>query len=70
MVINLSKNNTTNTTINNLNINILLETKCKNAMNLTEFMNNLQLSLDSIFYTKKNGYIEGVNAIFIRILRN
>ena len=58
------------TTINNnLNINIILETKCKNAMNITDFVAQLQLTLEDLSYTKQNGYIEGMSNIFIKNLQ-
>ena len=61
---------TERTTINNnLNINIILETKCKNAMNITDFVGQLQLTLEDLFYTKNNGYIEGMSNIFIKNLQ-
>tara|TARA_Y100000768_G_scaffold173123_1_gene129587 strand:- start:1281 stop:2153 length:873 start_codon:yes stop_codon:yes gene_type:complete len=61
---------TTTTINNNVNINIILNTKCKDAMNITDFMNTLKLSLDDLLYTKKNGYIEGVSNIFIKNLQD
>lgn len=51
---------------NNLNINIILDTKCKDAMNISDFVDRLHLSLDDLLYTGNNGYIEGVSNIFIR----
>ena len=48
---------------NNLNINIVLNTKCKEAMNITEFVDTIKLSLDDLIYTGNNGYIEGVSNI-------
>lgn len=59
----------TTTINNNLNINIVLETKCKNAMNITDFVNKLHLSLEDLLYTGNNGYIEGVSNIFIKGLQ-
>jgi hypothetical protein len=66
-IIELSQTN--NTTIhNNLNINLYLNEHCKDAMNLTEFVNKINLSLEDLFYTKKNGFINGVSNIFIKHL--
>ena len=43
--------NTTNNTINNMQINFFLNEECKNAMNITDFINSLQLSLEYLLYT-------------------
>ena len=62
--------NGTTTINNNVNINIILNTRCKDAMNITDFMNTLKLSLDDLLYTKNYGYIEGVSNIFIKNLQH
>jgi len=54
---------------NNLNINIVLNDYCKDAMNLTQFVNQIKLSLEDLLYTKNKGYIEGVSNIFIKNLK-
>ena len=60
--------NTTNNINNQMTINLFLNEECKNAMNLTDFMNQLQLSLDDLLYTKNNGYIKGITNIFVKNL--
>ena len=68
----LVSKDTSKTTIinnNNLNINIILNDQCKNAMNLTQFVDQIKLTFDDLFYTKNNGYIEGVSNIFIKNLQ-
>ena len=59
-------NHTTN--YNNMTVNVFLNNKCNNAMNLTEFMNKIQLSLDDVVYTKDHGYIKGITKIFVKNL--
>ena len=54
---------------NNLNINIVLNDYCKDAMNLTQFVDQIKLSLEDLLYTKNKGYIEGVSNIFIKNLK-
>ena len=70
---NLSIHDSNKTTVinnnNNLNINIVLNDHCKDAMNLTQFVEQIKLSLEDLFYTKNNGYIEGVSNIFIKNLQ-
>ncbi len=64
---------TNNKTINNnqkININVFLNEHCKNAMNLTDFIENLQLTLQDAINTKNQGFIEGVSNIFIKNLND
>lgn len=56
-----------NTTINNnqkVNINVFLNEDCKYAINLTDFISQIQPSIDDLMYTKTNGYIKGITNIF------
>ena len=62
--------NTTNNTINNMQINFFLNEECKNAMNITDFINSLQLSLEDLLYTRDNGYIKGITNIFVKNLQD
>jgi hypothetical protein len=58
-----------NTTNNQFNLNIFLNEKCKNALNLTDFVESLQLKLEDLEKTNKLGIAEGVSKVFIRGLR-
>ncbi len=63
--------NLINNTINNnqkLNINVFLNEECKNAMNLSDFVNHIQLTLDDLDYTKNNGFVKGITNIFVKNL--
>ena len=63
-------NNTFNNTINNnLNINIILDEKCKDAIEFTKFIDQIKLSIEDLLYTKQNGYIEGISNVFIKNLK-
>ena len=62
------KTATVNNNTNNISINIFLNEHCKDAMNLTEFVENLQLSLDDLNYTGKYGYSKGIANILIKNL--
>jgi len=64
------KNTINNNTFNNqkLNINVFLNQECKDAMNLTDFLNRIQLTLDDLDYTKDNGFVKGITNIFVRNL--
>ena len=70
---NNTTNNTYNNTINNtqkVNINVFLNTECKDAMNLKEFIDKMNLTIDDLLYTKKNGYIKGITNIFVKNLED
>ena len=54
----------------NLSINLFLNDKCKDAMTLTDFVENLHLSLKDLDFTNTQGYVEGISKIFIRNLNN
>ena len=49
---------------NNVSINIFLNKQCKGAMNLTDFVNNIKISLEDLKYTNEHGYIKGISNIF------
>ena len=53
---------------NNISINIFLNEHCKDAMNLTDFVENLKLSLEDLNYTGKHGYTKGIANILIKNL--
>ena len=51
-----------------MTINVFLQTHCKDAMNLSDFLNKVNVSLDDLSYTTTNGYIEGISNIFYKNL--
>ena len=53
---------------NKISINVFLNEKCKDAMNLTDFVDNIKVSLDDIQYTKEHGYVKGISNIFVKHL--
>ena len=58
-----------NTIINNkLSINVFLNTECKQAMSIQDFLKQLNISLDDLNYTKKKGYVEGISNVFVKKL--
>ena len=56
-------------TTNNLNINVILERECSGALNITDFVNGLRLTLQDLAYTQQNGYAKGVSNVFIQALQ-
>ena len=65
--------NIINATINNnqkVNVNVYLNTQCKDAISINEFINSLQLTFDDLMYTKDNGYVKGITNIFVKNLED
>ena len=64
MIPNIGNNNTT---INNtVNIQVFLKEQCKDALNLTDFIDTLELKSDDLQLSKENGYAAGIANIFVR----
>ena len=64
-------NNTYNTTTHNnqkFNLNFFLNTTCKDALNMTEFIENIEIDFKDIETIGRKGYVEGMtNMILARI---
>jgi len=66
---NISTTNNHNTTNNTqFNLNFFLNEQCKDAINLTDFVDSLNVKLKDLEYTAKTGYAEGISNIFINAL--
>jgi hypothetical protein len=65
MVIN--NNNTTNN--QQFNLQVFLNTECKDAIKLSDFVKSLNITLDDLEFTKNNGLIEGVSSIIVNNLK-
>lgn len=63
-------NTTNNNTKNELNFNIFLNEDCKDALNMVEFVNSLQIKMKDIENTIDSGYVNGISQIFIDGLRS
>jgi hypothetical protein len=74
-IIELSKERNTvinnNTTTNNqhFNLQVFLNTECKDAIKLSDFVKSLNITLEDLEFTKNNGLIEGVSSIIVNNLR-
>jgi hypothetical protein len=66
-VTNMYQSTTTNH--NHFNMNIFLNTQCKNALNLADFVQSLQLQVEDLENNAKYGFVEGMSKIFIRGLQ-
>lgn len=59
-----------NTTINNqINIQMFLNEECKDALNLTDFIDTLKPDMADLDSTRENGYVVGIANIFLRGLK-
>jgi hypothetical protein len=69
---NITNNNTNsnshNTTNNAFNLNFFLNETCKDAMNISDFVSSIKMSLDDLENTGRQGYIEGISSIIINNL--
>jgi len=55
---------------NNITINMVLNNNCKDAMNLEDFISNMNISLEDLLYTKEKGFANGISNIFVKQLQN
>ena len=58
-----------NTKTNNFNLHLFLNEKCKDALNIDEFVNQIQLKLSDLDMLGQLGYTEGMSKIIIRNLQ-
>ena len=59
-------NNTINNTQNNkFNINVFLNEQCKDAINMSDFIKSLHITIDQLDFTKQNGLAQGLSKSII-----
>tara|TARA_B100000965_G_scaffold383121_1_gene382061 strand:+ start:413 stop:1327 length:915 start_codon:yes stop_codon:yes gene_type:complete len=61
-------NNNNNNTINNnqsFNINVFLNEECKDAMNMSDFIKSIEVSLEQLDYTTHNGLEKGITKVIM-----
>jgi len=63
---NIISNNIIN---NNFNLNVFLNEKCKDAINITDFVDSLVLGINDLEETARLGYVNGISKIFINGLK-
>ena len=61
--------NNSNNTNNTFNMNMFLNEKCKDAMNMTDFVNSIQLNMIDMENVERDGYVEGMSNILITNLQ-
>ena len=50
---------------NRFNVNVFLNENCRDAINMNDFINSLQVKLADLQYTKNNGLIEGISSVLV-----
>ena len=70
-IINNNNNNTTNnnTMHNNFNLNVFLNEQCKDALNISDFINSLKITLEDLLFSKTNGISRGITDVMIKGLK-
>jgi hypothetical protein len=64
-------NNSHNTNSNNrFNINIFLNEQCKDAMNIEDFVESIDFTLDDLEETGRHGYVKGISRIITNKLQS
>ena len=69
---NITNNNniSNNITKNKFNLNIFLNEQCKDAMNIMDFVNSLQLKLSDLERVGELGYVKGISHIIVNKLKD
>jgi hypothetical protein len=71
-IIELSSKTNVNNSFNNnktFNLQFFLNEECKNALNIRDFVESIQVQLSDLENTGKLGYVEGISQIFINNLK-
>ena len=67
---NYSNNTHTNSHNKAFNLNFFLNETCKNAMNITDFVDSIKLQLNDLMEVGEIGYVEGISKIIVKNLNN
>ena len=75
LVLEIAKNGTNNVTHMNshnkaFNLNFFLNETCKNAMNITDFVDSIKLQLNDLIDVGELGYVEGISNIIVKNLNS
>jgi hypothetical protein len=66
---NTNSNNNTNIDNKTFNLNFFLNETCKDAMNITDFVSSIKVSLEDLENTGRHGYIQGISNIILKKLK-
>ena len=65
-----NNNNTVNNTTNKFNLNVFLNETCKDAINLNDFIQSIELNPDDFIRTGEIGYVRGISDIMVERIRD
>jgi hypothetical protein len=65
-----NNNNNSHNTNNSFNLQFFLNETCKDALNIMDFVSQLQVSIKDLEETGRLGFVEGISKIFINGLNN
>jgi hypothetical protein len=65
----INSNNTVNSHNKTFNLNMFLNEKCKDAMNIDEFVDSLKLTFNDLERVGELGFVKGISRIFINGLK-
>jgi len=61
--------NNTNTINNQFNLNVFLNETCRDAMNINEFIENIEIQMKELEFVANNGYVAGITDIILSRLK-
>jgi hypothetical protein len=61
----MGNNTNNNNTTNQFNINMFLNEECKDAINMSDFIKSIQVSIDQLQYTTNNGIGKGLTKVIM-----
>ena len=67
---NVTNNNITQNNNNKFNLNVFLNETCKDAMNITDFVESIKLQLSDLEKVGELGYVEGISNIIVKNLKD
>ena len=62
-------NTTNNNTTNNFSLNVFLNEQCKDALNISDFIDSLKITLEDLLFSKTNGISRGITDVMIKGLK-
>jgi hypothetical protein len=65
MIPKMGNNNNNNNNTNQFNINMFLNEECKDAINMSDFIKSIQVSIDQLQYTTNNGLGKGITKVIM-----
>ena len=68
-IVNNNTNIQHNKITNQFNLNVFLQQTCKDALNMSDFIDSLEINTKSLEYTGTHGYVHGISKIFMDGIR-